>query len=65
MHREELQQRLAKLESRLNGADQGATVGTQRPTDDGSHRYDQSAWRIKVMWAQPQLWRRSIKLNLP
>ena len=49
LHRDELQQRPAKLESRLNGADVQATNGISRLTDDGSHQYDQSAWRLKVL----------------
>ncbi|BDA47346.1 probable Kinesin-like protein KIF17 at N-terminal half [Coccomyxa sp. Obi] len=52
--RDELQQRLAKLESRLNGTDRQATNGTSRLTDDGSHQYDQSAWRLKAERARRQ-----------
>lgn len=49
MVREELQRRLAKLESRLNGGERQAHSESARPSDDRSHQYDQAAWRIKVM----------------
>lgn len=54
-HRDELQQRLYKLESRLNGTDRKATNGTPCLTDDGSHQYDYSAWQLKVLNACVQL----------
>ncbi|CAL8472203.1 g11745 [Coccomyxa elongata] len=53
-NRDELQQRLDKLESRLNGTDRQATNGTSHLTDDASHPYDKSAWRLKAERARRQ-----------